>query len=126
VSVKDTTELKALRSRRDEAIALANQAKQRMTDAQRDYQEKKSKADGLGDRIRELEAVDSGIVVSEHAYLRWFERALGFDLAEVKKQMLSERVETMIQAMRTCHVKMGNGLTLVVKDKTIVSVVEDK
>jgi len=102
-----------------------NQAKQRMTEAQRDYEDRRAKLAAIDEQIRSLEKVDNEIRVTEHAYLRWFERALGFDLEEVRRQMLTERTDAMINAMKTCRVKMGTGLTLVVKDKTIISIVED-
>jgi hypothetical protein len=124
-----STELKGLRIRRDEAVVESTQAKQRMLDSQKDYETKKKKLDDLNARIKQLEQAHlggAGIVVTEHAYLRWFERAMGFDLEEVKKSMLSERTAEAIRALGSCRVKVDGGFTLVVKDRTVVSVLSDE
>ena len=66
-------------------------------------------------------------VVSEHATLRYLERVMGIDVEGVKKKMLSERNKKIIKTITSGKIPLkDSGFTLVVKDKVIVSVIEDK
>ena len=124
-AVKTDSELKGLRTRRDQAICEVGIAKQKMLEVTDEYRRKKNNLDSLNARIKQLEAAtnEAEIVVTEHAYLRWFERAMGFDLLEVKKQMLPPNVEALIKGSGgTCRVNTRDGFTLVVKNKSVISV----
>ena len=66
-------------------------------------------------------------VASEHAILRYIERVMGIDVDEVKKKILSERNTKIIKTISSGKVPLEEGgFTLVVKDKVVVSVIEDK
>lgn len=126
-AVKSDAELKGLRTRRDAVVIEVSHALSALREAQAKHNELKGKLDGLNEQIRNLEAAHcaAGITVTEHAYLRYVERVMGIDLAEIRKRMLPQRIESTIQAMGTCKIKTEDGHTLVVRNKTVVSVVDE-
>lgn len=67
------------------------------------------------------EATDDGPLVTEHALLRYLERVEGIDLEAVRKRMLEGR-EDAIRTLGSCKIKAENGVTLVVRDGSVVSV----
>lgn len=60
--------------------------------------------------------------VSDHAVLRFLERAQGFDVDAIRAQMLTPTVVSAINA-GACAVQVG-GIRMMVKDKTITTVLE--
>lgn len=64
-----------------------------LSNKQKDLNSKRKIADQLRNKIKEIEnESDNEISISEHAYLRYFERVLNFDLDEVKKEIITEQV----------------------------------
>lgn len=126
-TVKTDAELKGLRTRRDQLGVEVKLAQTGMDEARVKYESVRFKYDAVVREIKAMEAaanVDgSPIVISEHAYLRYLERGMGVDLVEVRRKMLTPLAEATISAMGTCKIK-SNGLTLVVKNRTVVSVTE--
>jgi predicted nucleic acid-binding Zn-ribbon protein len=62
------------------------------------------------------------IVVSEHAMLRYLERAHGIDPDELKQHILTSQVRTMINGMASGKFPLGNGMRAVVKDRVIITI----
>lgn len=69
---------------------------------------------------------DKNVIVSEHAILRYFERVLGFDLAEIQSKILTDSVQDLIGKLGSNSgqypVKEG-GFSVVLKEKTIVTII---
>lgn len=61
-------------------------------------------------------------VVSEHALLRYIERVMGLDLDAIRQQILNDKNRAAIAFAGNCRIKSG-GVELIVKDRTVVSVV---
>jgi hypothetical protein len=62
-------------------------------------------------------------VVSEHALLRYLERVKGVDLNVIRKEILDGRVD-QIRHLKTCDIRMANGLKMVVKNCVVVTLIE--
>lgn len=62
-------------------------------------------------------------VVSEHALLRYLERVKGVDLNVIRKEILDGRVD-QIRNLKTCDIRMANGLKMVVKNCVVVTLIE--
>lgn len=64
--------------------------------------------------------------VSDHAVIRYFERVLGLDLADIKKELSSDRINQMYSKLGDGKypLEQGNGVRAVVVNNTVVSVVK--
>ena len=80
-------------------------------------------------RLQEIERQISAVqsqgepVVSEHALLRYLERTLHLNLDDIRAEILSGRTE-QIRQLKSCKIKTGTGLTLIVKDQVVVTVMD--
>jgi hypothetical protein len=72
---------------------------------------------------KELSAIQShNPTVTEHALLRYIERVMKIDLADIKDKILSESNKEYINKLRTCKIPVDGKYKLVVKDKTVVTI----
>lgn len=62
------------------------------------------------------------LVVSEHAYLRYFERVKGFDLEAIKKEILSEKVLSLMEKLGPSGHFPNDGYRVVLKDNTVTTI----
>lgn len=60
--------------------------------------------------------------ISEHAYLRYFERVLGFDLVDIKQKILNDRVKNMITTLGDTGKYPMDEYLLVLKDNTVITI----
>ena len=85
------------------------------------------------------ELADSNPVVSEHALLRYVERVLGINLKEAEKDIMSkENLEIInqlssgkipfmqLRVQFTARVVVKKDLVLVVKNKTVITIIDQK
>lgn len=72
--------------------------------------------------IKELKAKKPGIIVTEHAMLRFIERILGISLDEIKERILPPDVVALIDKMGDGKFPHPEGGRLVVKNGTVVTV----
>lgn len=73
--------------------------------------------------IHDLTGEEAEPVVSEHALLRYLERVKGIDLDAVRDEILDGR-RSSIRQLGSCKFKTGDGLTIVVKDRVVVTVMD--
>lgn len=126
-TVKQSHELKALQTQREKALAELNAAKDEQKDTSKKVNDLLIKVKTLEGRIRgisEKAEANGDIVISEHAYLRYFTRVLGFDLEEVKKEMISPLAEAAIKQFKS-GLFPGNGFKLKVKDNKVITLITD-
>lgn len=64
-------------------------------------QESAQKKQAINKLKQEIDKIDNkkGIYVSEHALVRYFERVKGFDIEEVKKEIISESIKQMVSVL---------------------------
>lgn len=123
--VKDQHYLKGLQTRREKLKGEIECASQDKTEALRRYDELTKKLKELEKQIRQFQERDTEVSVSEHAYLRYFEHVLGFDLNEIKKQILPEVVESQIKLLGSGKFPVQGSHKLVVKNRHIVTLIID-
>lgn len=46
-------------------------------------------------------------------------------MAEIKKEMLTEQIVAAINQFGSCKIGNGNGIKYIVKDRTIISIVDE-
>lgn len=73
-------------------IELSNKQKELNT-KRKNYEELKNKIDKL------KSSNNNEIVISEHAYLRYFQRVLKYDLDEIKNVILSDKVKNITKEL---------------------------
>jgi len=63
------------------------------------------------------------IVVTEHALLRYFERVKGYNLEDIKKEIVDDKTKTLVEFLNGTKGKVPwRDNSLVVKDNTIVTI----
>jgi archaellum component FlaC len=77
--------------------------------------------DSLKKDINNLSVKD--IVITEHALLRYFERVKGYNLEDIKADIIDSKTKTLIEFLNGTKGKVPwNENSLVVKDNTIVTI----
>jgi hypothetical protein len=64
--------------------------------------------------------------VSDHAFMRYFERVMGFDLEMIKQEILSAPILGFIQVLGGSGSFPNDGYNVVLKDNTVVSIIAQK
>lgn len=92
MSVKETMDLKKLEVRLNEINQEIDHLKHDKREAESKLQEANKRKFQIEKSLKALRQKFETPIVSEHAMLRYFERVLGFDLEEIKGDILSEEV----------------------------------
>ena len=121
-SIKSSQQLKQLQSRAAKLESEIKFLKQEMEEKQGDYHKARLQLKGIKYEIEQLK--DKDIVVSEHAMLRYLERAMGLNLDDIKQAILTEETKAYVVKLGNGKYPIGNGLRVVVKDNVVVSVVD--
>lgn len=125
MSIKNSHELKQLESCRDKLTVEVEHLLAQKKELDKNYCDKKKKLEQIKEEIKKLNVTSPEPIVSEHALIRYLERVKGINMEAIKKEMLTERVVLAINQVGNCKISNGNGLKYVVKDHTIVSVVDE-
>ncbi|MFA6904409.1 MAG: hypothetical protein WC236_15145 [Gallionellaceae bacterium] len=116
MSQHDLKHLQVRKAKLESELADADLAKR---ESAKKYSELSNKIGAINKEIAALSPTE--IIISEHALLRYLERAMGFDLAEISKSILSEANKTAIKKMGSGVYPVA-GLQMVVKDNVLVTV----
>lgn len=81
----------------------------------------KAKVTASHEKIKQLIEDEKDIVVTEHALLRYIERAYGIDLGEIKERMLPPATISLINQFRSGKIP-SDDVRLVVKDRVVITV----
>lgn len=99
-----------------------------ISNKQKEFNSKKKISDDLIRRINKLEK-PTEVTISEHALLRYFERVLKFDLEEIKKLIVTEKVTKLIDELGESGSyptgkldKDGNEYRITLKNNVVVTV----
>jgi len=69
-----------------------------------------------------MSASSEEIIISEHAMLRYIERALGVDLDAMKKEILTEALIAGVAFCRSGKFPIKDGIKAVVKNNVVVTI----
>jgi len=116
----DAHELKSLQVRKNKLIPEIISKTNERDLLTKEIVSKKNELAAIEKRIENATLHDP--VVTEHALLRYIERVMGIDLAEVTKRILSEQNKKAIKFAGNCKIK-SEGIELIVKNKQVISVV---
>lgn len=117
MSIKDAQELKSLESRLAKLKAEKEQADKDYAAAAGKQSNLAAQIQTLRQQIETLKAAKQELIVTEHAIIRFMERAMGLDLGQIKEQIL-------VASVKSANGKypITNGLRAVVRDGSVVTV----
>lgn len=64
-----------------------------------------------------------GVEITDHAIVRYLERHKGIDMNAIRSEILTETTTAYIQQLGDGKYPIGDGRRLVVKNKTVVTVI---
>lgn len=120
--MNDTSELKGLRTRRnkiEDELRLLNAEIGRLS-SERDAKMKIVKQ--ITDTIQSIEKSAKGIIVSEHAIMRYIERVLGFDVEKIKAGIVADVSSKWATLGDGTYPISTSGASVVVKNNTVITV----
>lgn len=120
-TVTKTHELKGLQSQLSREQSNEKSLKVEVSNAQKKLAQCQALIRSLETQIKNLQTSEVKPIVSEHAILRYLQRAHNLDLEMVRESMLANGVEASIAFAKTGKV-VKNGLTYIVKDNVVVTV----
>lgn len=112
-------ELKQLNVRIEKERTVLNLLIQEQQDIQSKINKSKQIIKDLETKIKK--ELNSSVVISEHAILRYLERVKGIDLEEIKQELLDEKTYNMIDFAKSCRVKKS-GYDIIAKNNVIVTI----
>jgi len=121
MSIKNSHELKGLQTRLEKLKVMFEHSKKDVDVAQRALNDTRNKIIKIDNQIKKLKQKE--IIISEHAILRFIERAMGFDIELINKKIMENGLEEQIKIAGAGHYPICEGLKAIVKNNTIVSIV---
>lgn len=120
--MKDT--LKSLELLRKNIVSQITNIKLEISGKNKELTLKEKELKIIEDKIANLNLVNP--VISEHAYLRYFERVLGYDLEEISKIILSEKVINLKDKLgNSGEYPNENGFKVVFKDNRVTTILKN-
>ena len=133
----DTQKLKSLQVKRSKIQGDLDDIRKTLKELETRMVEREKALSQIQQELNEL--ADSNPVVSEHALLRYVERVLGINLKEAEKDIMSkENLEIInqlssgkipfmqLRVQFTARVVVKKDLVLVVKNKTVITIIDQK
>lgn len=117
-------QLKFLQTQHDKLELEVKQLLQTKREHDQNYEAARNKLKELTGKIAAFETNSTEPIITEHAFLRYLERAKGINLEDLKKEILSHKTIEAINVLHSCKIPMGNGLILIVRNRTIISITE--
>lgn len=101
-----------------------------LSNRQKDLNSKRKIIDQLKNKIKEIESeTDDEITITEHAYLRYFERVLNYDLSEIKNEIVTDQVLKLTEKLGKSgsfptgkQTKEGKEYRIALKNNVVVTV----
>lgn len=72
--------------------------------------------------IKQLKAQNDGLIISEHAILRYIERVIGIDLEQIKSKIITKQTQKMVESLGNGTYPQ-DGFKIKVVDNVVVTVV---
>jgi hypothetical protein len=120
--MKEVRQYKQLKSQLNIMLADADALKIEAANKRREYNQKLQAIDKLKNEMAKLNNNEK-LKVSEHAIVRYFERVKGFDIEQVEKEILSEKVLGLVDKLGGNGSYPSDGFSVVMKNYTVTTVV---
>lgn len=113
-------ELRHLKTTKAKALAEIDRAKAEVAYAQRNLQNAQER---LGEIEKQLKIATADVRVSDHAMLRYAERAMGLDTEAIKRKILAGDVADKVRLLGNGKFPIGDGMRAIIQDNVVVTVV---
>lgn len=123
IGVQATHTLKQLQTRRAQIQAELADQERVLADAQSAVAGTRERLKAVERDIEALEAASAEPIVTEHAMLRYLQHVKGLDLEALQREMLSGNTVEQINLVQSGRLPTPSGATLVVKQRTVVTVI---
>ncbi len=120
--MKEVRKLKGLQSQLKTIEADIESLRIEMSNKQKDYNTKVHSAKKLRKEIENLNTSKTP-KVTEHAIVRYFERVKGFNIAEIEKEILTDKIRGMAETLGGNGKYPNSGFEVVMKDFTVTTVI---
>lgn len=121
MSVKNSQQLKQLQTRKAKLEVEVKDLEVASREAQSAYSKARNQLNKVTEEIDSLKEKD--VIVTEHAILRYLERAMGLNVDQVKDEVLPDNIKAQIAVLGNGKYPIDGGYQIVVKDNAVVSVV---
>lgn len=122
MNIKESAELKQLQSRKSRLEVEIKQLDIQSKELQSRLDKTRHQFRELSKRIHTLQ--NSNPTITEHAILRYIERAMGFNIEQIKNEILTDDLAEKIKLLGSGHYPVPGECLAVVKNMTIVSIVK--
>lgn len=115
----NSSQLKGLQTKIDTLTIKSNNLKQQQSQISKELADTN---ETLSKLKHQVELLTKDFVVSEHAILRYLQKTLDLDLDAISKAILAiPNLETTYATLGNAKYKHPSGLTLVIKDKVVIT-----
>lgn len=118
----NTHDLKGLQVRLTKAEAESKSLLEEVKLLQKRASESENLANALRKQINDITDSTKEIIISEHAYIRYFERVSKYDLDKLREIILPEKTIALIDQMGNGTYGV-NGFKVKVKDRTVITII---
>jgi archaellum component FlaC len=122
MSVKDSQKLKQLETRLTKAVSDHTAITYDFNHAKEALERNRNKVERLKREIKYLKEESNDVIVTEHAILRYVERCMGFNLDQIRNEILTDSLKASIKAMGNGKYPVADGCKAIVKNNTIITI----
>jgi hypothetical protein len=121
-SINDTRKIKQLRTQLLKTTSDADVLKIELGRKTKEYQQKLDSVKMLKAEITKASKTTT-LKVSDHAIIRYFERVKGYDISEVEKEILSDKIKQMIETLGGNGTYPNDDYSIVMRDYTVTTII---
>ena len=121
--MKEVRKHKQLQSQLNAMLGDAEALKLEIANKQREYMQKLQAIEKIKSEMAKLDN-NKNVKVSEHAIVRYFERVLGFNIEQVEKEILSEKVLSLIETLGGNGTYPNGDFSVIMKNHTATTVIK--
>ena len=122
MKLTSSQELKQLQIRKVKLAVEVDSLNQDLKEVQVNHAKAKGQLQSINSQIQTLKKKEKDVTVTEHAFVRFFERYIGFDLKEITNQILSEKVKLQIKTLGSGKYPIGEGCKAVIQNNAVVTI----
>lgn len=118
-----TKQIKGLQSQINKKKDTIKALQQECSAVKKQISEESQKLNTLKQKLTSLKRSNKAILITDHALVRFFERVKGYDIEEIKKEILTESVQELIKKLGTSgEYPTGNDFSIVLRDGNVVTI----
>lgn len=114
--------LKSLQTALKEAVDAQYVKREALRLAQQEEKESTMAVSSIRAAIYDLQNKERDLIVTEHAYLRFFERVLHYDLEAVKDEIIPKEIRARLMGRQYAEFTVGDSHQVVVRDGKVLTV----